>query len=47
MYLRPYQPEDCPALAALFYDTIHTVNAQDNTKEQLDVWATGTTDLAA
>ena len=47
MYLRPYQPEDCPALAALFYDTVHTVNTQDYTKEQLDVWATDTTDLAA
>lgn len=47
MYLRPYQPEDCAVLAALFYDTVHTVNAQDYTKEQLDVWATGATDLVA
>ena len=34
-------------LAQLFYDTIHTVNAQDYTPEQLAVWATGEVDLAA
>lgn len=47
MYLRTYQPEDCAALAALFYDTVHTINARDYTQEQLDVWATGTVDLIA
>lgn len=36
MILRPYRSEDCPALAALFYDTVHTVNARDYTPEQLD-----------
>lgn len=45
MELRRYQPEDCPKLASLFYHTVHTVNAKDYTKEQLDVWATGTIDL--
>lgn len=44
--LRPYQPSDCPALARLFYDTVHTVNARDYTPEQLDAWATGQVDLA-
>ena len=29
MELRLYRSEDCPALAALFYDTVHTVNARD------------------
>lgn len=37
--LRPYREEDAKALAQLFYDTVHTVNAADYTKEQLDVWA--------
>ena len=45
--LRPYREEDCPALAALFYDTVHTVNAADYTEEQLRAWATGDVDLAA
>lgn len=45
MILREYQPDDCKELAALFYNTVHTVNARDYTKEQLDVWASGTIDL--
>lgn len=40
MELRAYRPGDCPALAALFYQTVHTVNAA----EQLDAWAPGTVD---
>ncbi len=38
-------PLDCEVLAELFYNTVHTVNAKDYTKEQLDVWATGIVDL--
>lgn len=34
MKLRPYHPDDCPALAALFYDTVHTVNCRDYSAEQ-------------
>ncbi len=30
---------------SLAYNTVHTVNAKDYTKEQLDVWATGIVDL--
>lgn len=45
--LRPYAPSDCPALAALFYDTVHTVAAADYTPAQLDAWADGRPDLAA
>ena len=45
MYIREYDPSDCPALAALFYDTVHRVNCRDYTPEQLDVWATGQVDL--
>lgn len=45
MIIRAYQPSDCKDLAELFYHTVHTVNAKDYTKEQLDVWATGRVDL--
>ena len=37
--LRPYREGDCPALASLFTDTVHTVNAADYTPAQLDAWA--------
>ena len=45
--LRPYRTEDCAALAALFYETVHAVNARDYTPQQLDAWATGEVDLDA
>lgn len=45
MKIRKYQPSDCKELTELFYNTVHTVNAKDYTKEQLDVWATGQVDL--
>ena len=45
--LRPYRPEDCAALAALFYDTVHCVNAAHYSPEQLNAWATGNVDLEA
>lgn len=44
--IREYREEDGKALAALFYHTVHTVNAKDYTKAQLDAWATGKIDLA-
>lgn len=47
MKLRPYHPDDCPALAALFYDTVHTVNCRDYSADQCDAWADGMADLAA
>ena len=43
--LRKYRPADCGELAALFYDTVHTVNAGDYTEEQLCAWAPGGMDL--
>ena len=46
MELRPYAPADCAAMAELFYNTVHTVNARDYTPEQLCAWATGEVDLA-
>ena len=47
MKLRPYHPDDCPALAALFFDTVHTVNCRDYSADQCDAWADGIVDLAA
>lgn len=45
MYIRKYKQQDCKLLANLFYNTVHTVNAADYTKEQLNAWASGTVDL--
>ena len=39
MEIREYRQSDCRELTALFYHTVHTVNAKDYTKEQLDAWA--------
>ena len=39
MMLRPYHSSDVKALVSLFYETVHTVNANDYTAEQLDAWA--------
>ena len=45
MQLREYITSDCEQLSKLFFQTVHSVNAKDYTKEQLNVWATGTVDL--
>lgn len=45
MKLRKYKPSDCLEIAELFYQTVHTINSNDYTKEQCDVWATGEVDL--
>lgn len=45
MIIREYQSTDCKELTELFWNTVHTVNAKDYTKEQLDVWAPGQADL--
>lgn len=45
MLIRKYQSSDCNELSELFYNTVHTVNAKDYSKEQLNVWATGQIDL--
>lgn len=47
MVLRRYRTSDCGSMAELFYETVHSVNAADYTKEQLDAWATGNVDLTA
>lgn len=45
MNIREYIPSDCRQLAELFYQTVHSINAKDYTKEQLNAWATGNVDL--
>lgn len=45
MNLRKYQSEDCKAITELFYETVHTVNAEDYSEEQLAVWAKKTVDF--
>lgn len=47
MNIRAYRESDAPALAALFYDTVHTVNAADYTAAQVDAWAPASRDMAA
>ena len=45
MIIRKYKPSDCAAMAKMFYDTVHTINSRDYTKEQLNVWAKESVDL--
>ena len=45
MVIREYRTSDCAALVRLFRDTVHTVNAKDYTKKQLDAWAPESADL--
>ena len=45
MVIRKYRSSDCKEIIELFYNTVHTVNAKDYTKEHLDVWATGKVEL--
>ncbi len=39
MELRPYKESDLEKILLLFYETVHSVNAADYNKEQLDAWA--------
>ena len=39
MKIREYKESDCDAVARLFYETVHAVNARDYTPEQLSAWA--------
>lgn len=39
MGIRVYQSKYCSDIVKLFYETVHSVNSKDYTKEQLDVWA--------
>ncbi|MDR1465907.1 MAG: GNAT family N-acetyltransferase [Oscillospiraceae bacterium] len=39
MTVRAYHSEDLPAVAAVFYDAVHSVDKTEYTKPQLDAWA--------
>lgn len=43
--IREYRTSDCDDLAALFYQTVHSINAKDYNDKQLNVWAPVTVDL--
>lgn len=45
MIIRQYNSSDLKYIADLFYETVHTINAKDYTRSQLDAWATGHIDL--
>ena len=47
MIIRKYISSDCEQLAKLFYQSVHTVNANDYSKEQLQAWASGKVDLSS
>lgn len=44
--IREYQSTDIMEITQLFYDTVHTVNANDYSNEQLDVWVSKDIDRA-
>lgn len=37
--VRKYKESDAPAIANIYYNTIHTVNIRDYTEEQVNAWA--------
>ena len=45
MNTRMYRSEECKEVIELFYNTVHSVNAKDYNKEQLDVWAPKNIDI--
>ena len=47
MRIRSYRSSDAKAMAELFYETVHTVNRADYTKEQAVAWAPRERDLEA
>ena|SRR5262252_3737953 len=47
MRVRRLGPADIPAVAALFTETVRTVNARDYTAEQVEAWAPRPPDVAA
>lgn len=44
MELRAYQEEDLEEILALFYNTVHTINAKDYNVKQRTAWADGNPD---
>lgn len=46
MSIRRYESKDCNDIINLFYNTVHTINAKDYTKDELDAWAPKDLDLS-
>lgn len=46
MLLRKYRPDDIQEIAALFYETVNTVNRRDYSPEQTAAWSAGWKELA-
>lgn len=45
MTIDSYKNELCEAVSALFYQTVHTVNAKDYSQEQLNAWVNSSVSL--
>ena len=43
--IRDYEQADAPAIARLFYDTVHSVNRADYSEEQVEAWAPAIPDV--
>jgi putative acetyltransferase len=43
--LRKFQPDDLVEVLQLFYETVHTVNRRDYSKEQVEMWAPSSPDV--
>ncbi|MEG0327726.1 MAG: GNAT family N-acetyltransferase [Erysipelothrix sp.] len=43
--MRHYRHDDLESVVNLFYDTVHSVNSQDYSQKQCDVWADGNPNL--
>jgi len=41
MKIRKYKNTDFDEIAALFYNTVHSINRKDYSQNQVDVWGTG------
>lgn len=45
--LRTYRSTDLSEIAQLFYQTVHLINRQDYSQEQVDAWADGQLEVAS
>ncbi len=45
--IRGYEKKDAPEIVRLFYETVHSVNRPDYSKEQVEAWAPEVPDAAA
>ena len=45
MLVRTLRVGDIPGISRLYYDTIHHINSDDYTREQVDAWAPAVPDV--